>query len=291
MRKLLFIINPISGGTEKNGLRSKISSICESEDVRCEFHKTTGNNDKQQIKTKIDEVKPTDVIACGGDGTVNLVAQVLLGLETNLGIVPLGSANGLAEELDIPEDIDEALEIIVKNNVKLIDALYVNEKHLCLHLSDVGLNAKLVRRFEHHSGRGKLGYARHFFATLFKQKPIKYSFETESEKFVQRAEMVVFANAKKYGTGAVVNPIGKMDDGLFEVCIFKPYPWYAIFRLTYLFFTGTLNYSPFVKIFSTKSITVEGKLPEHLQVDGETVGKHRKISVAMAKDKLNILSP
>ncbi len=291
MRKLLFIINPISGGIEKKGLKSKISDICERDGITCSFLKTTGRNDKRHIIDKIDEVSPTDVIACGGDGTVNLVAQVLLERNAKLGIVPLGSANGLAEELGILEDLDVALDIIVRNNAAEIDALYVNEKHLCLHLSDVGLNAKLVKRFERKSGRGKLGYARHFFETLFKQKPIKFTFKTEDQSFEERAEMVVFANAKKYGTGAIVNPVGKIDDGLFEVCIFKPYPWYAIFRLTYLFFTGKLNYSPFVKIFSTKSITIEGDKPEHLQVDGETVGKHRKISVALASNKLKILKP
>lgn len=291
MRKLLFIINPISGGIDKQGLRASISQTCENENLQYSFHETTGENDKQFIKEKIDQFLPTDTIACGGDGTVNLVAEQILSSQINLGIIPLGSANGLAEELDIPEDIDEALNIIIEGKARGIDALYVNNKYLCLHLSDVGLNAKLVRRFERNSGRGKLGYARHFFATLFKQKPIKYTFHTEAETFEERAEMVVFANAKKYGTGAIVNPIGQIDDGKFEVCIFKPYPWYAIFRMTYLFFTGKLNYSPFVRIFSTTKIMIEGKKPEHLQVDGETVGKHKKVAVCVAKEKLQILRP
>ncbi len=291
MRKLLFIINPISGGTDKNGLRASISQRCEKAGVQYTFQETTGKNDQQLIQGKIDTYQPTDIISCGGDGTVNMVAEVILGKPINLGIIPLGSANGLAEELCIPEDIDEAMKIIIDGQAKEIDALHVNNKHLCLHLSDVGLNAKLVRRFEKKSGRGKLGYARHFFATLFKQKPIKYTFQSDSETFEARAEMVVFANAKKYGTGAIVNPIGKINDGLFEVCVFKPYPWYDIIRLTYIFFSGKLNYSPFVKIFSTTSITIEGQKPEHLQVDGETIGKHKKIKVDIHKDRLNILRP
>ncbi|MTI19881.1 diacylglycerol kinase family lipid kinase [Fulvivirga sp. RKSG066] len=293
MRKLLFAINPISGGIDKNGLRSNIADWCDdSTTPDFTFFETSGKNDSEKLRKKIDDYKPTAVIACGGDGTVNMVAQVLLENENiKLGIIPLGSANGLATELEIEEDTEAALDIVFKGKSKKVDVLQINDQHLCLHLSDIGLNAKLIKRFEKGSNRGKIGYARHFFETLFNKKALTYKFETPEGIFEEKAEMVVFANAREYGTGAVVNPIGRLDDQQFEVCIFKPYPWYAIFRLTYLFFTGKLNYSPFVKIFSTKEVLVICEKSEHLQIDGETVGKHKKVKVALTKKQLNVFVP
>jgi len=290
MRKLLFVINPISGDINKNGLRKEVKAHCENE-VEYTFIETSGENDKEKINEKIKDYEPTDVIACGGDGTVNLIAELLIDTPTSLGIIPLGSANGLATELNIEEDIEESLSIIIANNKTSIDTLLINDVYYCLHLSDMGLNAKLIKRFSKSTQRGKLGYARHFFETLFNKTPKNYSFNFENETAEYNAEMVVFANAKKYGTGAIVNPLGKINDGKFEVCVFKPYPWYALFRLTYLFFSGKLNYSPFVKIYSTTKVDVTCNSPEHLQIDGELMGKHKKVSVKVIPKKLTVLAP
>lgn len=290
MRKILFIVNPISGGLDKRNFRNTITGWCDSNKIEFTFFDTTGENDLQKINSQLSDFLPSTVVACGGDGTVNLVAQSILKKHNiNLGIIPLGSANGLATELGIPEDEKEALKIVLSEKIKAVDVLKINGEHLCLHLSDIGLNAKLIKRFERGSTRGKLGYARHFFETLFNKKALEYSFKSEEEDFNEKAEMVVFANAKKYGTGAVVNPLGKLGDRKFEVCIFKPYPWYAIFRLTYLFFTGKLNYSPFVKIFSTSKVEVNSNKAEHLQIDGEPIGKFKQVSVEVSPDQLSIL--
>lgn len=289
MRKILFIINPISGDIDKKGIRKAISKVCNVEDLEFAFFETTGRSDLEKIENEIQSFQPSVVVACGGDGTVNLVARALLKKDIKLGIIPLGSANGLATELDLPDDEIEALKVILKEKSELIDVLTINEKHICLHLSDTGLNAKLIKRFEKGSTRGKLGYARYFFETLFNKNALNYTFSTEEKEFKYKAEMVVFANAKKYGTGAVVNPMGTMGDGKFEICVFKPYPWYAIFRLTYLFFTGRLNYSPFVKIFSTRKVVVTIEKPEQLQIDGESIGKFKKLEVEILSEQLAVL--
>lgn len=289
MKKLLFVINPISGGIDKNGLRKMITKTCESHSQDYSFFDTTGKDDVTKLKHFITELKPTAVIACGGDGTVNLVAESIYDKELILGIIPMGSANGLATELNIPDNVETAIRLVLEGNALPIDILWINKKHMCLHLADVGLNAKLIRRFEKQPGRGKLGYARNLFETLFNSDAIKYQFETETECFEEKAEMVVFANARKYGTGAIVNPEGKINDGNFEVCIFKPYPWYAIIKLTYMFFTGKLKRSPFVKIFSTPFIKVSSEMPEDLQIDGESHGKSKTFTVEVGKHQLPII--
>lgn len=289
MNKILFVINPISGGRDKTGLCQEIDSFCKNNDIQTEIMETTGKNDLDRIDKKLEQTQPDTVVACGGDGTINLVAQALLKKNVTLGIIPLGSANGLATELLIPRDVKKALDIIKENNILSIDVIQINEKHISLHLSDVGFNAKLIKHFDQGRTRGKLGYVTHFFKTLHKKSPRRYLFNVHGNKFRRKAEMVVFANASRYGTGAVVNPEGVINDNKFEVCIFKPYPWYAIFRLTFDFFTGRMKKSPYVKIFSTTEITVKANRDVPLQIDGEVIGDFKTVHVKMLDKQLPII--
>ncbi len=289
MRTILFVINPISGGINKKTLRSDISSFFEPHDIRVEYIETTGENDKDKIAEKIEDVSPDEVVACGGDGTINMIASVLIRKDISMGILPLGSANGLATELGIPENIRTALRIIERGRKRELDVLLINEKYLSLHLSDLGFNAKLIKRFEQAGKRGKLGYARQFVRTLLTQESMRYYFMMDDQTFSRRAQMVTFANARKYGTGAVVNPDGQLDDGFFEVCIFRPYPWYALFGIMLRFFTGSLKKSKYVKIHSTNNVQVCSRKPETLQVDGEPVGEFNDVEVIIHPRKISIL--
>ncbi|UII33898.1 diacylglycerol kinase family lipid kinase [Fulvivirga ulvae] len=291
MNKILFVVNPISGGIDKSDLKTELKSCCTESNVAFDLIETKGEDDHRLISEEIEKSKPDAVVACGGDGTINLVAQVLLGKGISLGIIPLGSANGLATELLIPKNIRKAVKIIIKNHVIDMDVLRINGKFLSLHLSDVGFNAKLIKNFDEGGSRGKLAYAAHFFKVLFKKAPSKYTFIMGENSFRRRAEMVVFANASKYGTGAVVNPDGCLYDKKFEVCIFKPYPWYAIFRLAFDFFTGRMKQSPYVKIFSTTNIVVRSKKKVPLQVDGEVMGDFKQVKVTLEDVPLPIIVP
>lgn len=291
MDKLLFVVNPISGGIDKAGLKKDITSCCNNRNINFSIIETTGENDKKLISDEIEKEHPDTVVACGGDGTINFIAQLILGKNINLGIIPLGSANGLASELLLPRNTRDAVDILYDKKILLMDVLRINEKYLSLHLSDVGFNAKLIRNFEEGGSRGKLAYATNFFKVLLKKAPHKYTFILKKKRFKRRAEMVVFANASQYGTGAVVNPEGCIYDRKFEVCIFKPYPWYAIFRLAYDFFTRGMKRSPYVRIFSTQHIVVRSRKPVPLQIDGEVIGDFDEVQVSVDKDQLPIIVP
>lgn len=292
MSEILFVVNPISGGINKTTLKADIQSCCNDKNLRFSIVETTGKDDHKLIASEIDKFHPDTVVACGGDGTINLVARVLLTKRNIvLGIIPLGSANGLATELLIPKNTRKAIAVINQRRIIQADVLNINEKYISLHLSDVGFNAKLIKNFEEGKSRGKWAYAMHFFKVLFKKAPRKYTFILGQNSFRRRAEMVVFANASRYGTGAVVNPDGSIYDQKFEVCIFKPYPWYAIFTLTFHFFTGRMKRSPYVKIFSTDHIVVRTKKPVPLQIDGEVVGEFTKIKVSLHDVPLPIIVP
>lgn len=288
-RKLLFVINPKSGGNRNPDLTPLIRKLLPDDELF--FVETEGKDDQQKIKKAIAENDPDIVVAAGGDGTIQLVAHCILDKDIILGILPTGSANGLATELQIPDEMSEAIRLLTTDHYQRLDILCINEEWISLHLSDLGFNARLVRYFEQAGQRGKLGYARHFIRTLFTQKAVRYFFRSGSEQFTAKAQMVAFANARMYGTGAVINPDGILDDRKFEICIFKPYPWYAIFGITIRFFVGGLKQSPYVRIHSVEYVEVDCERPEVLQIDGEDMGEMSRVTVKLHKRQLTIITP
>jgi diacylglycerol kinase family enzyme len=152
--RILFIINPIAGGKEKKDWETAIREFFRDSDYAFEFYIQTGQSDKASIQQYIEKFRPSTVVAIGGDGTVKLVAEIVKETTMCLGIIPAGSANGLAKELGIPAGVNEAIEVILNGHCKKVDAIKINEEELCFHLSDIGLNALLVKYFEKSKKRG-----------------------------------------------------------------------------------------------------------------------------------------
>ncbi|MDF9796041.1 diacylglycerol kinase (ATP) [Catalinimonas alkaloidigena] len=290
--KFLFIINPISGGLDKSKFLNKLNQVFQNQQKSFELFETQGTEDDHiNAQKAIEKLQPDVVVAVGGDGTCNFVAELIIDKQVLFGIIPLGSANGLARELNISENHELAIKLLLNGIEKPLDALIINDKHLCLHLSDIGLNAKVVKRFEEEKIRGKFGYLRQFIREIIHITPKKYQFELKGNEFKKKANMVVIANASKYGTGAVMNPIGKIDDGKFEICIVKPFPKYAIFSIAYHMFRGTIKTSPYIKIISCKEIIIHNLQKEVLQVDGEVIGYPTTVKVTIKKHAFHIIAP
>jgi YegS/Rv2252/BmrU family lipid kinase len=287
----LFVINPKSGNTDKEGLENLIEISCNKNKLKYTILYTTGENDKQKIEEEISNLNPDVVIACGGDGTVNLIADIIKGSDILLGIIPLGSANGLAAELEIPEDIEQSLEIVMRKKATATDVLIINKEFISLHLSDVGFNAKMIRDFEKSGDRGNLAYAKSFFSSLKDKKATFFTLEVDGKSIEIVAEMIVFANASSYGTGAVINPDSSMSDGIFEIIVFKPIPLGDLVSLSFSSFFGDINNSEFVTIYPAQSAKIICHEKELLQVDGELKGEVDEITLGIKKGAINVIAP
>ncbi|MBU2915771.1 diacylglycerol/lipid kinase family protein [Reichenbachiella agariperforans] len=288
---ILFVINPISGASDKDDLDRVITRFCERNDLSFGIMKTTGESDAQNIREAIDQYEPSIVVAGGGDGTVTLVAEQLIGSTRMLAILPLGSANGLASEFEIPEEWDRNLKLLLDPKTITIDAIRINDEHLSLHLCDLGFNADLIKEFEREGQRGKLGYARSFVKKMANRRAGRFRIVTESTSSRHKAEMVVIANASRYGTGAVVNPRCDLSDGLLEVCVFKPLPWYKLLALTWHSFVGELEDSEYFAIYQTSEVTITTQKPETLQVDGEVIDAVTEVHAKVIKGAITIVVP
>jgi diacylglycerol kinase family enzyme len=165
--KILFVINPVSGGKEKNDWEASIREYFKDKPHSMEFYLLTGKDDKVSVQHHIDRLQPDRVVAVGGDGTVKMLAGILKETGIVLGILPAGSANGMARELKVPLVAEQALDVIVNGSCRKLDLIKINEEEICLHLSDLGLNALLVKNFEQSSSRGMWGYGKAVFKVLW----------------------------------------------------------------------------------------------------------------------------
>ncbi len=287
--KILFILNPTSEKIEKQEFEKIISEYANHYKFNWETYCTEKYNTSEKTESKIREYKPNLVMVAGGDGTINLVGGLLLNSPVEIGIIPAGSANGLAYNLEIPNDLREALQKALESKAKPFDVILINQKYHCLHLGDVGINAQTVKRFEKENSKGLLGYGKHMIKEIFTKKP-KFSFylSTKGQNKKYTSEMLVLANAKAYAIGATINHDGKTDDGKFEIIIIKPYPWWGMFRLMKLLFISKSTRLDFVKLISTSKADIQFKKPQDFQLDGEMIENISEIQAEILPSALNI---
>ncbi|HKG67415.1 MAG TPA: YegS/Rv2252/BmrU family lipid kinase [Segetibacter sp.] len=283
----LFVINPVSGGKQKKEHEAAIHGYFQKLPHKIEFFLLNGKNDAEQLDACIMQVKPQKVVAVGGDGTVGMVAKKILGTDMQLGIIPAGSANGMARELNISQNIDEALNTVEKGIVRKADAICINNE-ICMHLSDIGINARLIKYFEEGNRRGILGYAKVALKALLKKQNIRVIIQAKEKEIKRDAFMVVLANASKYGTGAVINPKGDLYDGLFEVVIIRQL---GIATLLKAWFRPQSFDPKKIEVIQAKAVHIETHRRVDFQVDGEYKGKVHIVDAEILPGQLNIVLP
>jgi len=283
----LFVINP-SAGNNKTDWKELIHNYFTEKSERIEFFQLQSRPDLKLLKKIISEEKPERIIAVGGDGTVTSVANLIAGTPIALGILPAGSANGMAREIGIPVDPVAALDMLTSGQVKACDCIRINDNTLCLHLSDIGLNAQLIKYFDEGKLRGKWGYARMIFKTLWHKEKMQVIMHTPGLEVRRNAFMVVLANASMYGTGAVINPLGQLDDGLFEVVIVRRLSFFSLIKM--LLDPGPFN-PKHIEIFPSTSVEINTLKRVHFQVDGEYLGKINRLHARLIPGHLRLILP
>ena len=285
-QKLLFVINSASGNNTTDWQlliqnhfldKTQIVDILNLDD-NCSAH---------LIEDRIKSFEPDRIFAVGGDGTVKLVATCILNSNIPLGIIPAGSANGMAKELGIPTDIEKALEIAVSGIPKSIHLVKINDE-LCIHLGDIGFNAFVIKKFETGNVRGMWGYFKAAWKVLWEKHKMQVEVKVDGKDIKRRAAMVVVANATKYGSGALINPDGKLDDEVFEVIIVKKISLSEIYKMM----VTHLAYNPAkTEVYQTRSLHIKSRRKAHFQVDGEYLGRVNSINASIIPDALQVIFP
>lgn len=282
--KILFVINPGSGEGELS-FPALIREHFKSSEVDAVLYELPKKCAPSQLKSIIEEAGADRVAAVGGDGTLKLVAECLIGTNTPIAIIPAGSANGMAKELGIPLEAEEALDIAYKGNPKKIHAVKVNGE-LCIHLADIGFNAYIVKKFSSLDRRGMWGYTKAAWSALWNHRKMDVEFAIEGKTIRSEAAMVVIANATMYGTGLKINPEGKLDDGLFEIVLVKKYSVMEILKMR---FTKMALNPKNIELFQTTKLKIKTKHKAHFQVDGEYLGKVNQVEAELIPAGISIV--
>lgn len=266
-RKLLFIVNPRSG--KRNS--GKIIEI---------IHKTLlgkvnydiglwSNIDEFNVLTqKLMTEHFTEAIAVGGDGSVNLVGKTILKSNITLGIVPTGSGNGLARSLGILMDTEKALLQILEGKTTLIDSGEVNgEVFFCT--SGVGFDAHIGNLFANLQTRGLKTYIKLIFKELFSYKPETYSVFANGIEIRKEAFFITVANAGQFGNNFYMAPNAKVNDGLFNVVIVKPFPLILGLFMLLKIIRRKANESRFIETLTCNELTIKRATKGSVHFDGE----------------------
>lgn len=287
-KSTLIVFNPVSGENRSGEVEKAIINWKNVQDFPVYVYKTTGKDDLGAIKNLVSEKNIYTLIAAGGDGTLLLSAKVCLSSEVKLAHIPAGSANGMAAQLNIPRDPKAALKCIENFKVINCDMLLFNGEHYGMHISDLGLNAAIVKQFESDNRRGFFGYTKGFLSEMTKIKKFAVTLYCDDVKEHFEVIMAAFANARFYGTGASLNQIGKINDGKFEVCLLHDI---SIAKVISHYFDMTGKKSDHLSVRQCEKAVIECSEEIAFQIDGEVMPPTKRVEVEVLPGVLQLLVP
>jgi diacylglycerol kinase (ATP) len=286
-RKALFIVNPVSGGKKKDGVPQLIHQYLDATIFDPTIVFTDGASHARQIAKEAVDDHYDLVTAVGGDGTVNEVASSLVGTDTTFGIIPCGSGNGLSRFLNIPMDIQKAIENLNTGRTEIIDSAEANGEPF-FNMAGTGFDAHISEVFSHEKKRGFVTYVKSSFSEVINYKAQNYHIEIDGNVYDREAFMLSFANSSQYGNNAYVSPLASVQDGLIDVCIIKPFPLWRFLEMGIRMFTKTTNKSKYIEIIRGKHIKVKRDQAGPMHLDGEPhiIGTTVEINIVPASLKI-----
>ncbi|ANI89928.1 diacylglycerol kinase [Arachidicoccus ginsenosidimutans] len=297
-RKIIYLVNPISGTSKKSILVSLIEKISEERGLYCEILYTNKDADYDFLSEKIAEENITDVVILGGDGTVNNIVGALHHLKINFGIIPFGSGNGLARAAGIPSKPKEALELIFAGKSKNVDAFSVNGKFACM-LSGVGFDAKVAHDFSTKSTRGLLTYTQQSIINYFKAQPYQFEVEVDSFKFFTDAFFISIANGNQFGNNFTIAPKANLNDGLLDIVIVQKMNKAKLPFAVLKQIRGNNKLEELVEeitqknvlYFQTPEIKIKNLKNAPMHIDGEPVNSENELNIKAVKSCFKLIMP
>ena len=208
-----------------------------------------------------------------------------------MGIIPLGSANGMAAELFVnPSPIGALQDIIMSQVVSGLDMILVNDKHYSMHIGDVGINAQIVEAYEKDKNRGMATYAKYFIEELKQLKSFDFTIKVNGKQFKESGLMLGICNSRKYGTGVPLNITGNPMDGKFEIVIVKNINLSSLIKAGLSKFDERFHDSQNGIVISTDKAEINFDKEYLLQLDGELIGKFAKLEIKILKHAVKYIT-
>lgn len=287
MTDTVIILNPVAGSPETfRDWRERVESIVHD----CPIRVTAHSGEAEALARQAVEEGFVRIVAAGGDGTVNHVANGIAGTNAALGLLPLGTVNVFAMELGLPaHNLQVCWNIIDDGNVRPVDLASANGKHF-VQLAGVGLDAQVVKEttLAFKRSLGPLSYLISA-AQIAARRPPKLFIESENTP-VDEASFVLIGNGRLYGGPFPFFKRAVIDDGLFDVVVFKRLGYLEIIKyLQDVIFSSDIR-APEVKYFQTQRLRVTSEQDVPVELDGELAG-NCPVEFRIQKKALRVLAP
>ncbi|MBK8785290.1 MAG: YegS/Rv2252/BmrU family lipid kinase [Chitinophagaceae bacterium] len=297
-RKLIYLINPISGTGTKGLLLEIIKNKTAEKNIPFEILHTNAEGDYGFLKEKIAAENITDVIVCGGDGTVNQVAKALLSVAVNIGIIPMGSGNGLAFAAKIPKRIHKALECVFAGNAVYIDSFYINRKFSCM-LCGLGFDAQVAHDFAKQKKRGLATYIKQSTKNFFKARHYNFEIILDGKSINSEAFFISIANSNQFGNNFTIAPQASLHDGLLDIVVVnKMSKLRLIWTILKQIRSGQVRmyedkkyHRNDIHYFQTKKLTIKNLQLAPLHIDGDPAETDAAFEIEIIENAFKLLIP
>lgn len=287
-KKILFVINPISGGKKKTAFNKKVLEELDLKKFKPTFQQTNSAGHAFELGRMAIAENYHAVVAVGGDGTINELGSALLGSNIPLGIIPEGSGNGLALYLGIPMNEASAIKRLNRFETVQVDCGIINEKPF-FNIAGLGFDASVSDRFANDSIRGPIGYLRSVINVIKNYKPCRYELTIDGVHYEREAFMISVANSPQYGNNAYIAPNASVNDGMLDVCIVHKFPLYILPMMVFHLFNRSADQSEYVEIIPGKDITINRKDNGPIHIDGEPITLPGDLNIKVQENALKII--
>ena len=287
-QKIAFVINPISGTGSKESIPDIIRDQLDGDLFEPEIVFTDHRFHGRELTKQFVERNFCAVVAVGGDGTVNEVARSVIHTDTALGIIPVGSGNGLARHLQIPMNVKKAVQQLNRSEKIQMDYGIVNgQPFFCT--CGTGFDAYVSTEFAKGKQRGVMAYIEKMITGYFNYKSMSYHLVGNSIDLKTKAFVLTFANAAQWGNNAYIAPQASVQDGKMDISILSNFPVIAIPSLAIQLLTKTIDKDFFMTTLRAEEVTLHRDAPGPFHFDGEPYEEGKEIHVKMVKDGLKVL--
>ena len=297
-RKIIYIINPISGTKSKNTLQQFVEAKTKEKGIPYSIFPSVADGNYSFLHSIVKEQKISDIVIAGGDGTISNVVGSLLNEDVNFGIIPCGSGNGLAHTAKILKQPGKALDIIFNGKASAIDGFFVNDRFACM-LAGLGFDAKVAHEFADHPKRGLMTYAQLTLKNFFSIHPFRFELRFEKRKIDTDAFFISIANSNQFGNNFTIAPKASLTDGLLDIVIVTAQNKVSFLLQTLKQMAGwnvmeassVITKKRGVIYFQTDKIEIINHSQAPLHIDGDPVEIPDKLSIEIKKKCFRLIQP
>ena len=291
MKYIHFIINPISGDGKHNLSRTVLEKYFSEKEYKIAVDYSNHKHHAIMLTNNAVAKSPDYIVACGGDGTINEVASCLVNTQIKLGIIPIGSGNGLASNLKIPKLLEDATQVIKNGKTQFIDIGKVNQHYFFSNMG-IGIDALIIKKYDSYKKRTLTAYIKASLQASLKYKPIKAILSFNNQIINSNSFMLFVSNSNEMGYGMSLTPNASLIDGKLNLVLIPKISLIDQIKLGLHVISKKSEVFKMAQHSLIENIAIE--LPEKIFVDIQLDGEYHnlktnKIDVLVIKNGLEIV--